>query len=128
MAVSQSRRRMRQKSKEQASRCTLADSKFFIARCHRFASWPKFAKHLDALPRANSPASHFESAVDAIVIGNIVALENGCGKIRGSCERDPRASIAPPCAATSQRTASRIFTKKRPGILSRPRRCRWTRA
>src|SRR5215831_18068386 len=64
-----------QKSKEQASHCTLAGAQFFIARCHGFASWPKFAKHLDALARANSPVSHFESAVDAIVSGNIVALE-----------------------------------------------------
>src|SRR5215813_5864330 len=64
-----------QKSKEQASHRTLAGAQFFIARCHGFASWPKFAEHLDALARANSPVSHFESAVDAIVSGNIVALE-----------------------------------------------------
>ncbi|HKE29288.1 MAG TPA: ankyrin repeat domain-containing protein [Bryobacteraceae bacterium] len=64
-----------QKSKEQASRCTLAGAQFFVARCHGFASWPKFAKHLEALARADSPVSHFESAVDAIVAGDIAALE-----------------------------------------------------
>jgi hypothetical protein len=26
-------------------RCLLADAQFFVARCHGFASWPKFAKH-----------------------------------------------------------------------------------
>jgi ankyrin repeat protein len=64
-----------QKSKEQSSRCTLTGAQFFIARCHGFASWPKFAKHLKALEHANSPVSHFESAVDAIVSGNIAMLE-----------------------------------------------------
>lgn len=64
-----------QKSKEQASSCTLAGAQYFIARCHGFASWPKFAKHLEASARVNSPVAHFESAVDAIVSGSIVALE-----------------------------------------------------
>src|SRR5262249_6885662 len=59
-----------QKSNEHAGRCTLADAQFFVARCHGFASWPKFAKHLEAVARANSPVSQFESAVDAIVGGD----------------------------------------------------------
>src|SRR5262249_61336646 len=61
-----------QKSKEQASHCTLAGAQFFIARCHGFASWPKFAEHLDALARANSPGSHFESAEEALPNRDIV--------------------------------------------------------
>ena len=64
-----------QKSNEQAARCTLAGAQFFIALCHGFASWPKFAKHLEALARASSPVSHFEAAIDAIISGNIVTLE-----------------------------------------------------
>lgn len=64
-----------QKSKEQPSPCTLADAQFLIARCHGFASWPKFARHLEALAHANSPVAHFESAVDAIVSGDILMLE-----------------------------------------------------
>src|SRR4051794_25822333 len=64
-----------QKSNERAAGCTLAGAQFFIARCHGFASWPKFAKHLEALARTNSPVSHFEAAVDAVVSGNIAALE-----------------------------------------------------
>src|SRR4051795_2147087 len=64
-----------QKSNERAAGCTLAGAQLFIARCHGFASWPKFAKHLEALARTNSPVSHFEAAVDAVVSGNIAVLE-----------------------------------------------------
>jgi ankyrin repeat protein len=63
-----------QKSTEHAGRCTLASAQFLVARCHGFASWPKFVKHLDAIARANSPVSHFESAVDAVVAGDIETL------------------------------------------------------
>src|SRR6185295_9830967 len=52
---------------ERAARCRLADAQFFVARGHGFASWPKFAKHLEALARAHSPVSQFEAAADAIV-------------------------------------------------------------
>jgi ankyrin repeat protein len=60
---------------ERAARCTLADAQFFIARGHGFASWPKFAKHLEALAQANSPVSKFETAVDAIVNGDAAKLK-----------------------------------------------------
>jgi ankyrin repeat protein len=63
-----------QKSNQQAAGCTLAGAQLFIARCHGFASWPKFIKHLEALG-ASSPVSHFEAAVDAVVSGNIATLE-----------------------------------------------------
>ena len=63
------------KTNEGASRCTLADAQFFVARGHGFASWPKFAKHLEGLARANSPVSTFETAVDAIVSGDLAKLE-----------------------------------------------------
>ena len=62
-------------SDARAARCTLADAQFFVARCHGFASWPKFVKHLDALTRADSTIAQFESAVDAIVAGHIRTLE-----------------------------------------------------
>jgi ankyrin repeat protein len=64
-----------QKSFERGERCTLADAQLFVARCHGFASWPKFVKHLEALARVNSPASKFERAVDAIVTGDLATLE-----------------------------------------------------
>ncbi|MFN7996135.1 MAG: ankyrin repeat domain-containing protein [Bryobacteraceae bacterium] len=64
-----------QKLKEPASRCTLANAQFLMARCHGFTSWPKFAKHLEALTSHESPVSRFESAVDAIVSGHLEALK-----------------------------------------------------
>jgi len=59
---------------ERAARCLLADAQFFIAREHGFSSWPKFARHLEALARANSPVSTFEAAADAIVSGDLAKL------------------------------------------------------
>ncbi len=55
--------------------CILTDAQLVIARGHGFASWPKFAKHLEALARANSPVSKFEAAADAIVSGDLVMLK-----------------------------------------------------
>src|SRR5262249_45224742 len=60
---------------ERATRCRLADAQFFVARGHGFASWPKCARHLESLARADSPVSNFEAAVDAIVSGDRPTLE-----------------------------------------------------
>ncbi len=60
---------------EGATRCKLADAQLFIARAHGFASWPKFARHVEALARENSPVSKFEEAVDAIVSGDLPGLQ-----------------------------------------------------
>ncbi len=60
---------------ERVGRCTLAGAQFFIARQHGFMSWPRFARHLEALAKANSPISKFEAAVDAIVSGGSAKLE-----------------------------------------------------
>jgi ankyrin repeat protein len=59
-----------QKSKEHLGRCTVTDAQFFVARCHGFASWPKFVTHVETLARVNSPVSNFEAVVDAIVSGD----------------------------------------------------------
>jgi len=67
--------RKHQKTNERAARCALADAQFFVARGHGFASWPKFASHLEALARANSPVSKFEAAAAAIVNGDLAMLE-----------------------------------------------------
>src|SRR5262249_23478921 len=64
-----------QKSNKHVGRCTLAGAQFLVARCHGFVSWPKFAKHLEAVARDNSPVSQFEAAVDAIVGGDIETLQ-----------------------------------------------------
>lgn len=63
------------KTNNRAARCTLADAQSFVARAHGFASWPKFARHLEALARAHSSGSMFEAAVDAIVSGDLSALK-----------------------------------------------------
>ncbi len=55
--------------------CVLAGAYFVIARSHGFESWPKFSKHLQALERKNSLDSRFEAAADAIVHGDMAALE-----------------------------------------------------
>lgn len=54
--------------------CTLTQSQFVIARSHGFASWPKFAAHVESLERAGSTVSAFESAVDAVVDGDADTL------------------------------------------------------
>jgi Ankyrin repeats (3 copies) len=58
----------------------LADAQLIIAREHGFESWPKFAKHIEGLTRQNSPVLRFESAVDAVVTGNVAKLEQLLGE------------------------------------------------
>jgi hypothetical protein len=64
-----------EKSNEHAARCTLAGAQLFLARAHGFASWPKFAGHVEELVRENTPVSYFETAVDAIVSGDAAKLK-----------------------------------------------------
>lgn len=59
---------------EHLGKCRLAGAQFFIAREHGFTSWPKFARHVQELARANSPVSAFEAAADAIVRGDAPTL------------------------------------------------------
>ena len=54
----------------------LTDAQLVIAREHGFESWPKFAKHIEALNRASSSISQFELAADAIITGDAPALES----------------------------------------------------
>ena len=58
-----------------AARCLLTDAQLFVAREHGFASWPRFASHIDGLRTANSPVARFEAAVDAIVAGDAGTLK-----------------------------------------------------
>src|SRR5215471_21501737 len=86
-----------QESNEPTTRCTLAAAQFFVARCHGFKSWPKFIKHLEALNSVNSPVSQFESAVDAIVAGDIGALKEllreNPGLARARSTREHRSTL-----------------------------------
>jgi ankyrin repeat protein len=56
-----------------ATACRLTDAQFVIARSHGFASWQKFATHLEALAHAGSDA-RFEAAVEAVVAGDVARL------------------------------------------------------
>src|SRR5436190_2935264 len=62
------------------AKLALADAQLVIAREHGFESWPRFAKHIEGLTRQNSPVSRFESAVDAIVTGDVAKLNQLLGK------------------------------------------------
>jgi len=53
----------------------LADAQLVVAREHGFESWPRFAKHVEALSRESSSTSKFELAVDAVVAGDTATLE-----------------------------------------------------
>jgi ankyrin repeat protein len=59
---------------DRKAECRLADAQFFVAREHGFASWPRFASHVETLTRDHSPVSAFEAGVDAIVSGDIERL------------------------------------------------------
>ncbi|HET7694707.1 MAG TPA: ankyrin repeat domain-containing protein [Vicinamibacterales bacterium] len=61
------------RTSDRGDRCLLADAQFFIAREHGFASWPKFAAHVEALS-GQTPVARFEAAADAIVAGDITTL------------------------------------------------------
>jgi ankyrin repeat protein len=64
------------KSNEHAGRCTLAGAQLFVARAHGFASWPKFASHVEELALENTPVTYFEMAADAIVSGDAAKLRS----------------------------------------------------
>jgi len=52
----------------------LSDAQFSLARAHGFESWPKFAKHIEALRSSSSHDSIFEAAANAVVDGDIDTL------------------------------------------------------
>ncbi len=62
----------RRKLMDAGRKCALADAQFVIARCHGFESWPKFARHVNAL----ASESRFEAAADAIVNGDVETLQH----------------------------------------------------
>ncbi|HEY5568023.1 MAG TPA: ankyrin repeat domain-containing protein [Gammaproteobacteria bacterium] len=51
------------------------DARTIIARNHEFAAWPEFAAFAEALRDKSSPVARFEAAVDAIIAGDVAALE-----------------------------------------------------
>jgi ankyrin repeat protein len=75
----------------------LTDAQLIIARQHGFASWPKFAKHIQSLAVRTTLAAQFEAAVDAIVGGDIDTLRsllrNNRALVRERSAREHRATL-----------------------------------
>lgn len=96
----------------------LADAQLLIARAHGFASWPKFAKHVDELQHTGSLDSKFEQAADAIVFGDIATLRRLLDEtpelIRQRSSREHRSTLLHYVSANGiedfrQRTPSNII-------------------
>lgn len=52
----------------------LADTQLTIARWYDFQSWPALAEYVEAVTEENSPVCQFESAVEAVINGDVAAL------------------------------------------------------
>jgi Ankyrin repeats (3 copies)/Ankyrin repeat len=52
----------------------LADAQLALARWYTFQSWPHLVDWVEAVAREDSPISRFESAVEAVVGGDVAAL------------------------------------------------------
>jgi len=96
------RRWLALRQKRGAAPPSLADAQFILAREHGFLSWPKFAKHLQALENAQSTVTNFEAAADAIVTGDIDALElllrNDPALVKARSTREHRSTLLHCCS------------------------------
>jgi ankyrin repeat protein len=54
---------------------TLADAQCVVARWYGFEDWPTLAEFVDAVTRKGSPVWQFESAVEAIITGDVATLK-----------------------------------------------------
>jgi ankyrin repeat protein len=54
----------------------LADAQITVARCYDFQSWPALAAYVEAVTRESSPVCQFESAVEALITGDVATLES----------------------------------------------------
>src|SRR5215469_15829151 len=68
--------RLRELTEAQLETFSLADAQWVVAREYGFESWPKFIKHIQEIVRANSSVSKFELAADAIITGDLPALNH----------------------------------------------------
>lgn len=76
--------------------CRLSQAQFVIARAHGFESWPRLVQHIEGLAR-ESDVSTFERAAEAIVTGDLPALERllraDPALIRARSSREHRATL-----------------------------------
>jgi hypothetical protein len=63
-------------SEIQCAALDLADAQLTIARWYSFRNWPALAEYVEAVTRDDSPVFQFESAVEAVVTGDLAALES----------------------------------------------------
>jgi ankyrin repeat protein len=52
----------------------IADARLASARCYDFLDWPHLTRHADSVNESDSPAARFESAVEAVISGDITTL------------------------------------------------------
>lgn len=80
-----------------ASDFSLSQAQFVIARAHGFESWPRLVQHVEELTRSRSGISSFERAADAIVDGDVEALESllrhDPDLVRARSSREHRATL-----------------------------------
>jgi hypothetical protein len=97
----------------------LSSAQLIVARAHGFESWPKLAKHLDALATTSSAVFSYEAAADAIVSGNLDTLaqllRDDPDLIRARSTREHRATLLHYVAANGvenyrQRTPANAVT------------------
>jgi ankyrin repeat protein len=77
--------------------CALTGAQFVLARVHGFETWPIFVAHLEDLQKKESPVSMFEAAAEAVIAGDIPALERFLHEqptlIRARSTREHRATL-----------------------------------
>ncbi len=54
----------------------LADTQLTVARSCDFRDWPALAEYVEAVTQENSPSCQFESAVEAVINGDVAALRS----------------------------------------------------
>jgi ankyrin repeat protein len=81
----------------QKARLDLTDAQFIVARAYCFESWARLAEFVDAVALESSPVSQFESAVEAIIAGDVAELgllvRDNPGLVRARSMRDHGATL-----------------------------------
>jgi hypothetical protein len=96
-AVDQIEQEVRARSAASGSSLPLSQAQFLIARAHGFATWPRFAYHVERSSRRDGETDPFETGADAVVTGDLPTLESLLrttpGLVRARSEREHRATL-----------------------------------
>jgi ankyrin repeat protein len=94
-----------------------------VARAHAFDSWDRFAAHLDERNRPGSAVARFEQAVDAIVAGDLEALDRllhgDPNLVRARSDRRHRATLLHYVGANGVEEFRQVTPVNAPGIAER---------